>query len=81
MRLGLNPEDIEKIIAPELPDCEIGIEGGNGKFHISVVGEVFDGLNPVRRQQMIYKLLNSQIESGAIHAVTMQLHTFAESSS
>ena len=77
----MSPEDIEKLIAPDFPDCDIDVEGGNGKFHISIVGDVFEGLNPVRRQQIVYKLLNSQIGSGVIHAVTMQLRTIAETSS
>ena len=77
----MSPKDIETLVASELPNCDIDIEGGNGKFHISIVGDVFEGLNPVRRQQMIYKMLNSQIESGVIHAVTMQLRTIAENSS
>ncbi len=77
----MSPDDIKKLIASELPNCDIDVEGGNGKFQISIVGDVFEGLNPVRRQQTIYKLLNSQIESGAIHAVTMRLQTIAESSS
>ena len=77
----MSPDDIKKLIASELPNCDIDVEGGNGKFQVSIVGDVFEGLNPVRRQQTIYKLLNSQIESGAIHAVTMRLQTIAESSS
>ena len=77
----MSPDDIKKLIASELPNCDIDVEGGNGKFQISIVGDVFEGLNPVARQQTIYKLLNSQIESGAIHAVTMRLQTIAESSS
>ena len=76
----MSPDDIKKLIASELPNCDIDVEGGNGKFQISIVGDVFEGLNPVRRPQTIYKLLNSQIESGAIHAVTMRLQTIAESS-
>ena len=77
----MSPDDIKKLLVPELPNCEVDVEGGNGKFQISIVGDVFEGLNPVRRQQTIYKLLNSQIESGAIHAVTMRLQTIAESNS
>ena len=77
----MSPDGIKKLIAPELPNCDIDVEGGNGKFQISIVGDVFEGLNPVRRQQTIYKLLNSQIESGVIHAVTMRLQTIAESNS
>ena len=76
----MSPSDIEDLLLSELTDCQMTIEGGDGKFRISVIGDVFEGLNAVKRQQMVYKILNAQIQSGAIHAVTMQLKTFAESS-
>ena len=75
----MSPRDIEDLIANELTDCKINIEGGDGKFNLSIIGDVFEGLNAVNRQKMIYKILNAQIQSGAIHAVTMQLQTVAES--
>jgi acid stress-induced BolA-like protein IbaG/YrbA len=37
------------------------------------MGDIFEGLNAVKRQQTIYKVLNEHISSGAIHAVTMRL--------
>ena len=75
----MSPHDIEDLLVSELTDCKINIEGGDGKFNLSVIGDVFEGLNAVNRQKMIYKILNAQIQSGAIHAVTMQLQTVAES--
>ena len=76
----MNPSDIKDLLVSELTDCEINIEGGGGKFNLSVIGDVFEGLNAVKRQQMVYKVLNAEIQSGAIHAITMQLQTVAESS-
>ena len=75
----MSPSDIEDLLTSELTGCEINIEGGDGKFNLSITGDVFEGLNAVKRQKMIYKILNTQIQSGAIHAVTMQLQTVAES--
>ena len=75
----MSPSDIEDLLLSELTDCKIDIKGGDGKFNVSVIGDVFEGLNSVKRQQMVYKILSAQIQSGAIHAVTMQLQTFAES--
>ena len=75
----MNPSDIEDLLLSELTGCQMNITGGDGKYQISVIGDVFEGLNAVKRQQMVYKILNSQIQSGAIHAVTMQLQTVAES--
>ena len=63
----------------ELSDCEVTVEGGDGKYQVTVIGDVFEGLNAVKRQQTIYKILNEHITSGAIHAVTMSLTTVTES--
>ena len=63
----------------ELSDCQVAVEGGDGKYLVTVIGDVFEGLNAVKRQQTIYKILNAHITSGAIHAVTMSLMTVTES--
>ena len=75
----MSQSDIEDLLTSELTGCRINIEGGDVKFSLSIIGDVFEGLNAVKRQKMIYKILNTQIQSGAIHAVTMQLQTVAES--
>jgi acid stress-induced BolA-like protein IbaG/YrbA len=36
---------------------------------------IFDGLRAVKKQQLIYALLNDEIASGAIHAVNMKFYT------
>ena len=63
----------------ELSDCQVTVEGCDGKYLVTVIGDVFEGLNAVKRQQIIYKILNEHITSGAIHAVTMSLMTVTES--
>ena len=63
----------------QLSDCQVSVEGGDGKYLVTVIGDVFEGLNAVKRQQTIYEILNEHITSGAIHAVTMSLTTVAES--
>ena len=70
---------IEQILTAGLSDCEITVEGGDGKYLITAIGQVFEGLNAVKRQQTIYKILNEHISSGAIHAVSMNLMTVEES--
>lgn len=75
----MEADQIQQLLATELPECTVTVEGGGGKFLVTAVGEVFAGLNAVKRQQAIYKILNQHIASGAIHAVTMRLQTEAES--
>lgn len=74
----MESESITQLLIAELPSCEIAVEGGDGKFLVTAVGNVFEGLNAVKRQQTIYKILNEYIASGAIHAVTMRLMTEQE---
>ena len=66
------------ILAEALPDAEVEVNGGEGKYSLSVVGSVFEGLTSVKRQQFIYQLIDKHINSGEIHAVTMQLKTPSE---
>ncbi|NKB34145.1 MAG: BolA/IbaG family iron-sulfur metabolism protein [Pseudomonadales bacterium] len=74
----MQTNEIEQLLVAALPDCEIAVEGGDGKYLVSATGDVFEGLNAVKRQQTIYKILNEHIASGAIHAVSMKLQTPAE---
>ncbi len=63
-----------------MPDCEIVIEGSDGKYLVTATGDVFQGLTAVKRQQIVYQILNEHIVSGVIHAVTMSLMTAKERS-
>lgn len=75
----METSQIENLLSGEFVDSEILVEGGDGKYQVSIVSEVFAGLNQVKRQQAVYKVLNDHISSGAIHAVSMRLKTAAES--
>jgi len=75
----LDSNQIVDLLVAELPDCDVTVEGGDGKYLVTAVGDIFEGLNAVKRQQTIYRILNKHIASGAIHAVTMRLKTVAES--
>ena len=75
---SMESSQILALLEAAFPDCTISVEGGDGKFMVSAVGDLFDGLNAVKRQQAVYDVLNEHISSGAIHAVTMRLSTPAE---
>jgi len=74
----LDANQITTLLDAELAECQVTVDGGDGKYLVTVVGDVFEGLNAVKRQQAIYKILNEHIQSGAIHAVTMNLMTANE---
>lgn len=75
----MDSNQIVDLLVAELPDCDVTVEGGDGKYLVTAVGDIFEGLNAVKRQQTVYRILNQHITSGAIHAVTMRLKTVAES--
>jgi acid stress-induced BolA-like protein IbaG/YrbA len=77
----LQPDQIKQLLEAEFTKCRIEVEGGDGKYLVTIVGDVFEGLNAVKRQQTVYKVLNPHISSGAIHAVSMRLSTDAENNS
>ncbi|HLS98703.1 MAG: BolA/IbaG family iron-sulfur metabolism protein [Porticoccaceae bacterium] len=64
--------EIEAILQAALPDCEIRVQGDGRHFDLLIVGEVFAGLRTIKRQQMIYGILNEHIASGRLHAVNME---------
>ena len=46
----MESSQIVALLEAAFPDCTIAVEGGDGKFMVSAVGDVFDGLNAVKRQ-------------------------------
>ena len=79
--MAIDSTQIQQLLDSQLPGCEILVQGDGGKFQVMAVGDVFNGLNQVKRQQKIYQILNPHISSGAIHAVSMRLLTPQERAS
>ena len=71
--MSINTEEIEKIIGSEIASTQITVQGQDGKYQISMVSDFFTGMNAVKRQQAVYKVINPYIASGEMHAVSMQL--------
>ena len=74
----MEAEQIQALLSAALPDTEIEVQGEGGKYLVAATGSIFEGLNAVKRQQTVYKVLNEHIASGAIHAVTMRLQAPSE---
>ncbi|HHJ19322.1 MAG TPA: BolA family transcriptional regulator [Gammaproteobacteria bacterium] len=68
-------EDIESIIETHLAGSKAHVTGDGSKFEATVISNEFDGLSMVKKHQLIYKLLNDQISSGAIHALSIKAFT------
>lgn len=74
----MSPEALQELLAERLSDCQVSVNGDGYKYEITVVGDVFDGLNVVKRQQHVYAALNDKITDGSVHAVTIKTYTKAQ---
>ncbi len=74
----MNPDEVKQRIVDGLPGCEVTVTGDGSHFDAIVVGEVFDGLSLVKKQQKVYATVNDLITSGALHALTIKAYTPAE---
>ncbi|HTJ96938.1 MAG TPA: BolA/IbaG family iron-sulfur metabolism protein, partial [Rhodocyclaceae bacterium] len=50
-------------------------DGDGAHFAAVIVSAQFAGLNRVKRQQLINKILKSRFDSGELHALSMQTLT------
>jgi acid stress-induced BolA-like protein IbaG/YrbA len=74
----MNPEDVKALLESAIPDCQFEVASEGSHFNITAIGEVFEGKRAVQRQQLIYSALNSELSSGAMHAVNMKIFTPSE---
>ena len=73
--MAMPTAEISALLNAAFPDGKITVGGADGKYQVHLVSTAFAGLNRVKRQQGVYKVLNAHIASGAIHAINMQLLT------
>ena len=71
-------DQVKELVMAHLPDCEVEVGGDGNHIDLTIVGDVFEGMSPVKKQQLVYAGLNEHIASGSIHAVNMKLYTRAE---
>lgn len=71
----MTPEELHSHLAGALQGCELQVAGDGSHFEVKAVGDCFEGLNRVKRQQLVYRALGDLISSGAVHAVQIRALT------
>ncbi len=74
----MTADEVRALLQAQLKDCEIQVEGEGNHFQVTAVGDMFSGLSPVKRQQLVYAALNEKIADQTIHALTIKTYTLAE---
>ncbi|WP_261844125.1 BolA family protein [Aliamphritea ceti] len=68
-------EQVKQLLESKLEGCVVYPEGEGCNFQVTVVGEVFEGLRPVKKQQLVSQCLAEEIANGSIHALTIKTYT------
>ena len=66
---------VKTLVEAHFGGCEVIVKGEGSHYDITVIGEIFAGLRPVKKQQLVYAALNDQIADGSIHAVNIATYT------
>jgi acid stress-induced BolA-like protein IbaG/YrbA len=74
----MTPQQIQQLIATQMPEAQVEVSGGEGKFVANVTSDVFEGLMPIKRHKLVYACVNDQIASGELHALTIVAKTPTE---
>ncbi len=74
----MTTDEVKNLIEKGLDVQEIRVTGDGSMFDVMVVSEQFEGLTPVKKQQLVYGTIKPQISRGDIHALTIKAFTPAE---
>lgn len=66
---------VKALLQSHLKDCQFQVQGEGDHYDITAVGALFDGLRPVKKQQLVYAALSEHIADGSIHAVNIRTYT------
>ena len=69
---------VKTLLENHMQECEFQVQGDGSHYDIVAISVVFEGLPPVKKQQLIYAALRDHIADGSIHAVNIRTFTPAE---
>ncbi|OIR01706.1 transcriptional regulator BolA [mine drainage metagenome] len=71
----LDPKQIATWINQGLVCEHLSIDGDGHHFAALIVSSEFAGLSRVKRQQRVYQIIKDKLDSGELHALSMQTLT------
>ncbi len=71
----MTPDEIKQLIEIGIPSSQALVTGDGHKFEATVISSTFKELTTVKRHQNVYRTVNEQITSGALHAITIKTYT------
>ena len=71
-------QELKRLLEAGMTTHEVQVSGDGYHHEVLIVSPAFEGLRPVKRQQLVYGVLNPYIADGSLHAVNMKTLTPAE---
>jgi acid stress-induced BolA-like protein IbaG/YrbA len=69
---------VEALLREKLALSEVIVKANGNHYEVIAVGECFDGLSRVKKQQLVYGPLMQTIADGTIHALSIKAFTPTE---
>lgn len=74
----MRPQEIKVMITDALPGSRVQVEdmvGDGNHFQAIVIAEQFAGLTMIKQHQLVYSALQSHLDSGTLHALSLKTYT------
>ena len=73
--MSISNEAVAELILKAMPDAQVDVTGDGYKYQANVISASFEGLNTLKKHQMVYAAVDSAISSGDLHALTINAST------
>lgn len=75
----MKAHELKQLIEQSIPTKLVTVKSDDDvHFDAVVISSAFDGLNLVKRQQLVYKSLGDLISTGKVHALSLKTYTSHE---
>ncbi|MBM0743806.1 BolA family transcriptional regulator [Phormidium sp. CLA17] len=72
----VSPDQVEAMIKVEIPDAHVQVVTSDGEhYEVIVVSPVFEGKRLVQQHQLVYNAIQTEMLTGAIHAMAVKTYT------
>ncbi|NJP08515.1 MAG: BolA/IbaG family iron-sulfur metabolism protein [Leptolyngbyaceae cyanobacterium RU_5_1] len=72
----ISPDQVEAMIKVEIPDAQVRVLTNDGEhYEVIVVSPLFEGKRLVQQHQLVYRAIQNEILTGAIHAMAVKTFT------
>ncbi|MBE0364991.1 hypothetical protein PULV_a3291 [Pseudoalteromonas ulvae UL12] len=74
----MEPSQVESILKDALSLSDVRVKANGSHYEVIAVGDCFEGVSRVKKQQLVYAPLMETIAAGTIHAVSIRAFTPSE---